>query len=263
MKNLGIFGATLLVAASLAGFNAADSFAQSRRSGDRAASSSRSESARSHSSAVSNTGRANSVRANAVHREFRASEARPAARRNVEARPVVNRPAANRPVATARPVNSGNRADAGRPSVSGRPVGNAGAVAHPGYRPNPGHRPEPHRPGHHARPAYRPSHHHFCIFHPRPAFGVRYVRHISWPAPIIIHVSGIPYYYDRGVFYVDRGNEYYQTIVPPVGAIVPQIPEDYTIVMIDGYEYYQVDRTLYKFVEVNGEAAFEVVGQLG
>lgn len=112
---------------------------------------------------------------------------------------------------------------------------------------------------HHAPAHYRPV---FCHYHPRPHFGCRYVRHISWPAPLVIYVASVPYFYDRGVFYIERRADYYETVVPPIGAIVPEIPDDYTIVVIDGYEYYQVDRTLYKFIDYNGQPAFEVVGQL-
>ena len=52
-------------------------------------------------------------------------------------------------------------------------------------------------------------------------------------------------------------------IVPPAGALVETIPEDYDMVVLsDGKEYYKVDDTVYKVTIADGKPYFEVLGQL-
>lgn len=70
------------------------------------------------------------------------------------------------------------------------------------------------------------------------------------------------YYYQDGVFYVVDGDNY-KVIIPPAGALVEYLPEDYEIVTLaDGKEYYKVDDTVYKITIEQGNAYFEVMGQL-
>lgn len=74
--------------------------------------------------------------------------------------------------------------------------------------------------------------------------------------------ADMEYYYDDGVFYTLNLKDEYVTIVPPAGALVQNLPEDYeTIVMRDGREYYKVDNTIYRVSVINGYAYFEVLGQ--
>lgn len=73
--------------------------------------------------------------------------------------------------------------------------------------------------------------------------------------------SGIDYYYQDGVFYVIE-NSQYKVIVPPAGALVEYLPEDYDIINIKGQDYYRVDDTIYKTTTVDGTLYFEVLGQL-
>ena len=66
----------------------------------------------------------------------------------------------------------------------------------------------------------------------------------------------------KGVFYIvnDRGR--YEVIVPPAGALVEFLPEDYDIITLGGAEYYRVDDTVYRTVLVGGRPYLEVLGQM-
>lgn len=71
------------------------------------------------------------------------------------------------------------------------------------------------------------------------------------------------YYYQDGVFYMMDANGQYKVIVPPAGALVQTLPEDYDLVTLaDGNEYYKVDDTVYKVTVSEGQPFFEVVGQM-
>lgn len=75
--------------------------------------------------------------------------------------------------------------------------------------------------------------------------------------------AGTDYFYQDGVFYVKDANGEYKVIVPPAGALVESLPEDYDMVTLkDGNEYYKVDDTVYKVTIVDGKPYFEVLGQL-
>ena len=69
------------------------------------------------------------------------------------------------------------------------------------------------------------------------------------------------YYYSDGVFYTIKGNSY-QTIVPPAGALVDELPDDYDTIVFGGVEYYRVDDTVYRMVMVGGRPCLEVLGQM-
>lgn len=71
------------------------------------------------------------------------------------------------------------------------------------------------------------------------------------------------YFYQDGVFYTMDANGQYKVIVPPAGAIVETLPEDYDmIVLSDGNDYYKVDETIYRIIISEGKPYFEVLGQL-
>ena len=75
--------------------------------------------------------------------------------------------------------------------------------------------------------------------------------------------AGSKYYYQDGVFYSMDADGQYSVIVPPAGALVETLPEDYDMVTLaDGNEYYKVDDTVYKVTIVEGKPYFEVLGQL-
>ena len=70
------------------------------------------------------------------------------------------------------------------------------------------------------------------------------------------------YYYDDGVFYIINSNGQYSVIVPPAGALVDELPDDYDTLTISGMELYRVDDTVYRTVMMNGHPYLEVLGQM-
>lgn len=70
------------------------------------------------------------------------------------------------------------------------------------------------------------------------------------------------YYYQDGLFYAMDADGEYKVIVPPAGALVESLPEDYDIVNLNGDDYYKVDDTVYKVTISEGKPYFEVLGQL-
>ena len=73
---------------------------------------------------------------------------------------------------------------------------------------------------------------------------------------------GSEYFYQDGVFYSKNASGEYSVIVPPAGALVDTLPEDFDMVKLsDGNEYYKVDDTVFKVVISDGKPYFEVVGQ--
>ncbi|MCQ2140947.1 MAG: DUF6515 family protein [Bacteroidales bacterium] len=70
------------------------------------------------------------------------------------------------------------------------------------------------------------------------------------------------YYYQDGIFFISRGSNRYEVIVPPAGALVDELPDDYDIIVLDGVEYYKVDDTVYRLVLVDGAPLLEVLGQM-
>jgi hypothetical protein len=57
-------------------------------------------------------------------------------------------------------------------------------------------------------------------------------------------VGGMRYYYLDGGYYLPRGREYV-FVTPPVGAVVPVIPQGYRLVNINGVTYYTSAGTYY------------------
>jgi hypothetical protein len=74
--------------------------------------------------------------------------------------------------------------------------------------------------------------------------------------------AGSTYYYQDGVFYAMDSDGQYKVIVPPAGALVETLPEDYDMVTLGGEEYYKVDDTVYRVTISEGKPFFEVLGQL-
>ncbi len=71
-----------------------------------------------------------------------------------------------------------------------------------------------------------------------------------------------PYYYQDGVFYIVNSKSQYEVIVPPAGALVNELPDDYDIITMDGMEFYKVDDTVYRLTLVDGAPYLEVLGQM-
>jgi hypothetical protein len=74
--------------------------------------------------------------------------------------------------------------------------------------------------------------------------------------------AGSSYYYQDGVFYSMDSDGEYKVIIPPAGALVETLPEDYEMVTLDGNEYYKVDDTIFRVIISEGKPYFEVLGQL-
>ena len=54
----------------------------------------------------------------------------------------------------------------------------------------------------------------------------------------------------------------YKVILPPAGALVETLPDDYEMVTLrDGKEYYKVEDTVYRVTISDGKPYFEVLGQ--
>lgn len=70
------------------------------------------------------------------------------------------------------------------------------------------------------------------------------------------------YFYQDGIFYTKASNGEYTVIVPPAGALIDALPEDYEMVDLGGNEYYKVDDTIFKVTLSDGKPYFEVIGQL-
>ena len=73
--------------------------------------------------------------------------------------------------------------------------------------------------------------------------------------------ANLTYYYDDGIFFVVKDGKY-TTIVPPAGALVESLPEDYEVLTVGEREYYKVDDTVYRMIVNGGKPAFEVLGQM-
>ena len=70
------------------------------------------------------------------------------------------------------------------------------------------------------------------------------------------------YFYQDGVFYSIGPSGAYTTIIPPAGALVSSLPDDYEIIVLDGVEYYMVDNTVYRTTLFDGMPYLEVLGQM-
>ncbi len=68
-------------------------------------------------------------------------------------------------------------------------------------------------------------------------------------------------FFEKGVFYKKTGSGY-ETIKHPQGAVIYNLPQMTDVVTIADEAYYEYLGVLYKRVLVNGEQAFEVVGEL-
>ena len=69
------------------------------------------------------------------------------------------------------------------------------------------------------------------------------------------------YSYQDGVFYINQGGQY-TTIIPPAGALVTSLPDDYETIVLNGVEYYMVDNTVYRTMLFNSQPYLEVLGQM-
>lgn len=77
-----------------------------------------------------------------------------------------------------------------------------------------------------------------------------------------IVIGAVPYFYFGGIFYRQYESEY-EVVQPPVGAIVPELPEyGVSEVTINGEIYYEYDNMLYKPVVTRDGVQYRVVGNM-
>ena len=126
---------------------------------------------------------------------------------------------------------------------------------------------------------YRPYNGYYIIS--RPPFGVSLAASLiadaAWTAVKLSNTStaanelrlsrsyaaaNSEYYYLDGVFYSMGTDGQYYVIVPPAGALVESLPEDFDTVILNGKEYFKVDNTVYQMTIAEGKPYFEVLGQM-
>jgi hypothetical protein len=150
-----------------------------------------------------------------------------------------------------------------------------------GYRPGPKPGPHPPRPG--FGPAPRPPKPPRPVIVVRPSYGSVIAANIasrllrqaviassvppydSYNGLRLTHSyvpAGTEYYYQDGVFYIIDSLGLYRTIIPPTGAFVEYLPDDYTTFRRGGNLFYRVDDTVYTLRLIDGQPIFEVLGQL-
>lgn len=77
-------------------------------------------------------------------------------------------------------------------------------------------------------------------------------------AAIALTVRGIRYRYAAGVFYRAQENEEFEVTEAPIGAVVPELPEDASEIDFDGIPAYELNEAVYKAVE-DGYEVIDVV----
>ena len=76
--------------------------------------------------------------------------------------------------------------------------------------------------------------------------------------------GGFPYYYYSGVFYQSTNNRQYQVVEAPIGAEVPNLPNDAKPIIVNEQKLYEYLGTYYKAVmDVNGKRHYIVQGKDG
>jgi len=101
-------------------------------------------------------------------------------------------------------------------------------------------------------PAPRP-----VVVYPRPGVVVA-----ALPAYYSMYYrGGVPYYYSDGIYYVkEEKNDSYKVVQPPVGTLVPVLPEEAKQNVLDGRVYYEFQNVIYKEVQTEEGLKYEVVG---
>ena len=77
-------------------------------------------------------------------------------------------------------------------------------------------------------------------------------------AAIALTVRGVRYRYAAGVFYRAQENEEFEVTEAPIGAVVPELPEDASEIDFDGIPAYELNEAVYKAVE-DGYEIIDVV----
>ncbi|WP_316734984.1 DUF6515 family protein [Pedobacter aquatilis] len=139
-----------------------------------------------------------------------------------------------------------------------------GRPERPGYRPNPGYRPGyNYRSGYRYSPGYRfygrPNYGYYNFYRPFIGFRLNVLPFGYYP----FYYGPNQYYYSGGLFYRQYENNY-QVVTPPVGAEVPNLPEDANLVTIDGVDYYECKGVYYtQSTNKDGKTVYVVAGKDG
>ena len=104
----------------------------------------------------------------------------------------------------------------------------------------------------------------------RPGFGYFGYPHIGFYLGVLpfgyypFYWGSALYYYYGGVFYSPYDNGGYQVTVPPIGAAIPNLPDNAQPIKIDGVQYYEVNGVYYKEgVDDKGKKIYIVAGRDG
>ncbi len=81
----------------------------------------------------------------------------------------------------------------------------------------------------------------------------------------VTYVGGVSYYYADGVYYVKKdqpggGKDSYKSVMPPVGTIVPSLPDGAQTFQVDGKTYFEYEHVVYKEVIIENVVKYEVTG---
>jgi len=139
-----------------------------------------------------------------------------------------------------------------------------GRPERPGYRPNQGYRPGyNYRPGYRYSPGYRfygrPNYGYYNFYRPFIGFRLNVLPFGYYP----FYYGPDQYYYSGGLFYRQYENNY-QVVTPPVGAEVPNLPEEANLVTIDGVDYYELKGVYYtQSTNKDGKTVYVVAGKDG
>ena len=81
----------------------------------------------------------------------------------------------------------------------------------------------------------------------------------------VTYVGSVPYYYSGGVYYIKTdqpqgSREGYEAVMPPVGTVVPSLPDGTRTFQVDGKTYFEYEHVVYKEVIVEDTVKYEVVG---
>jgi|GEM_PF-1140178 len=77
-------------------------------------------------------------------------------------------------------------------------------------------------------------------------------------AAIALTVKGVRYRYAAGVFYKAQENEEFEVAEAPIGAVVPELPEDSSEIDFEGIPAYELNEAVYKAVE-DGYEVIDVI----
>ncbi|PWS27131.1 hypothetical protein DHW03_14100 [Pedobacter yonginense] len=140
-------------------------------------------------------------------------------------------------------------------------------ISRPGgrpIRPNYGYNRSGYRPGGYYRPGfgYRPRYGYYGYhnyYRPFIGFRLNVLPYGYYP----FYFGPTQYYYSGGLFYRQYENNY-QVVVPPVGAEVPNLPSDASLVTIDGVDYYEYKGVYYtQSTNADGKTIYVVAGKDG